>query len=135
MATPADPRTFVTLTLKGDLEGSFEKKMTSLFDLRAVDQILAIVQGMTATLSEHSTTLTQLLEKETAMAQVLVDLQTQESRMEDILHRAVDVITQLQAGHTVSDAEVKAVTDAMKAAADAFEAAVPAPAPGPTPGP
>lgn len=122
---------------------------TSIFDLHAVDQILSIVQGMASTLDSQRATLDQLMstqsaqasilgqlfEKETSMAQVLVDLQMQQSRIADELRRAADMIAELQAGHTVADADVQAVTDALRMAADAFDQAVPPPAPAPQPGP
>lgn len=104
---------------------------TTLFNLAAVDAILANTKLILANQGTILSSQRLTLEQGVKLMAVLVDLQGAEMRISADLKRAADLIAALSAGHTVADADIEAVVSQLKAAADAFDAANPAPPSGP----
>ena len=107
------------------------KMATTLFNLGAIDVILANTKQILANQGTILNYQQQIINQGVKQMAVLVDLQGAETRIAADLKRAADMIVMLSQGHTVADADVEAVVGQLKAAADAFDAANPPPAPGP----
>jgi len=105
---------------------------TTVFNFGPVlDAVLANTKLILANQGALQQQISQLAAQGVKQMAVLVDLQGAETRISADLKRAADMIMMLSQGHTVADADVAAVVGQLNAAADAFDAANPAPSQGP----